>query len=266
MLNLARLICRINRPQLVGRRSRVYVALKKKCSTALLDIITLMQKRMHAADVLIEASEAGGSMCRVTVGASLTVRGYCAQAGISEPHDDVGRQRRSVCSHQGLQGFPEVARREALEIQPGNQLIQGFAPSKVRWQDRRTELHSLWLFRRLSLYLGPLDTDSLASAGQNLPGREDNGSRITSRWPRTVMPICVLGEGVVHFHPSMADCNICCAPCRTNSSKGLAWPNWDRNSKTSGSSGSAGLRSAAVVTCRMAYPPLPGYPLAGAGR
>jgi hypothetical protein len=57
-----------------------------------------------------------------------------------EPHDRRRGEARSIRAEQRSQGFREVARGDALEVQPGNQLFDRLRPTQVRRQDRAREL------------------------------------------------------------------------------------------------------------------------------
>jgi hypothetical protein len=60
-----------------------------------------------------------------------------------EPGERGGREPRSVRAEQGLEGLGEVAGADALEVEPGDQLVETLGPLQVRRQDRRGELLTL---------------------------------------------------------------------------------------------------------------------------
>ena len=78
-----------------------------------------------------------------------------------QPGDGRGRQARTVRPHQGFQGLAEVARADALQVQPGDQLLDALGLSQVRRQNLRGE----------RLGFGPLAVDPALSAAAPRPAR-----------------------------------------------------------------------------------------------
>jgi len=63
-----------------------------------------------------------------------------------QPRHGVRRESRGVGAEQRLEGLGEVAGADALEVEPGDQLVEALGPTQVRRQDGRSERFSL--FRR----------------------------------------------------------------------------------------------------------------------
>ena len=55
-------------------------------------------------------------------------------------------ERGAFLADQRLQRFRKVARRDALEVQPGNQFVEGLTAPQVGRQDRRREPDAIFLF------------------------------------------------------------------------------------------------------------------------
>src|SRR5262249_41300590 len=60
-----------------------------------------------------------------------------------EPRDGGGRQPLGVRAEEGGQRLAEVARTDALEVEPGDQLLDTLGLAQVGRQDRRGELLAL---------------------------------------------------------------------------------------------------------------------------
>ena len=56
-----------------------------------------------------------------------------------ETRDRGGRQSGSVRSQQRRERFAEIPRADSLQIQPGQQILEGLRFAKVGWENRRTE-------------------------------------------------------------------------------------------------------------------------------
>ena len=60
-----------------------------------------------------------------------------------EPRHGAGRESRGVRAEERLEGLGEVASADALEVEPGDQLVEALGPTQVRRQDGGSEHLSL---------------------------------------------------------------------------------------------------------------------------
>jgi hypothetical protein len=79
--------------------------------------------------------------------------------GFGETAHGRGRQARRLGPEQRRQGLGELARRHALEVQPGQQLLDVPGPAQVGRQDRRGEADRLRIRRAAVAQLGPADLE-----------------------------------------------------------------------------------------------------------
>src|SRR4051794_22250141 len=78
------------------------------------------------------------------------------------------RQARRLRPEQRCQRLRELAGGHALQVEPGQQLLEVLRPAQVGRQDRRGEPDWLTAFRSTVTHLGPADLDR-ANAGLDLP-------------------------------------------------------------------------------------------------
>jgi hypothetical protein len=89
---------------------------------------------------------------------------------LAPPPNGRGRQARCSRPEQRRQGFLELTRRHALQIQPGQQFLDVPGPAQVRRQDRRGEPDRLTVIGCTIAHPGPTDLDG-ADPGLDPPLR-----------------------------------------------------------------------------------------------
>ena len=114
-----------------------------------------------------------------------------------ETNDNVGAEPLGIDAHQRLQGLGVVARRDALQVQPRDKLLDGSALPQIGRQDRRGEGDPLVGTRRLVPCSRLLDFER--------PGARHDGSGRQVAVPNDVLPsslvrpVGVVREEGLHF-------------------------------------------------------------------
>lgn len=156
-----------------------------------------------------------------------------------EPHDHICAQALHLISHESLECFCEITRRDAFGVQSWDQLLDRRAPSEIRRQHARRESDAVLFVRRLIPHQG-LRYHQTSGSGEDFPGRQVS---IPNHLAATglVAAISMLGEEGIKASTSasMAACNIRWASVRASSSSGLRAPKFARHSNTSVSRGAS---------------------------